>query len=111
MTYTLWGRAGWGSAIVEAQLEWYGLPWRFEPLDDLFKSAEARARLERVNPLGQVPTLVLPGGEVMSESAAITLLLADLAAQDSLVPGPGAGERGRFLRWLIFIVANIYPTF
>ena len=111
MTYILWGRAGWGSAIVEAQLEWYGLPYRFEPLDDLFKSAEARARLEKVNPLAQVPTLVLPSGEVMSESAAITLLLADLTGQDSLVPGPQAAERGRFLRWLVFVVANIYPTF
>jgi GST-like protein len=111
MTYTLWGRAGWGSAIVEAQLEWYGLPYRFEAVDDLFKSAEARARLAKVNPLHQVPTLVLPGGEVMSESAAITLLLADLTGQDSLVPGPQARERGRFLRWLVFIVANVYPTF
>ena len=109
--YTLWGRAGWGSAIVEAQLEWYGLPYRFEALDDLFKSADARARLEKVNPLAQVPTLVLPSGEVMSESAAITLLLADITGKDSLVPPANAKERGKFLRWLVFIVANIYPTF
>lgn len=109
--YKLWGRAGWGSAIVEAQLVWYGLPFTFEPLDDLFKSPDARARLEKVNPLAQVPTLVMPDGTVMSESAAITLLLADLTAKDSLVPAPGAPERAKFLRWLVFIVANIYPTF
>jgi GST-like protein len=47
----------------------------------------------------------------MSESAAITLLLADIAGSDSLVPGPGAPERAAFLRWLVFIVANVYPTF
>jgi GST-like protein len=111
VTYKLFGRAGWGSAIVEAQLVWYGLPFTFEPLDDLFKSAEARARLQKVNPLGQVPTLVLPDGGIMTESAAITLLLADITGQESLVPGPKASERGRFLRWLVFIVANIYPTF
>jgi GST-like protein len=111
MTYTLYGRAGWGSTIVEAQLVWYGLPFKFEPLGDLFKSPEARAKLEKVNPLAQVPTLVLPDGSVMSESAAITLLLADITGDDSLVPGPGAPERAKFLRWLIFIVANIYPTF
>jgi GST-like protein len=58
-----------------------------------------------------VPTLILPDGQVMSESAAITLLLADLAGNDSLVPRPGAPERAAFLRWLVFIVANIYPTF
>ena len=35
--YTLWGRTGWGSTLVEAQLDWYGLPFSFEPVDDLFK--------------------------------------------------------------------------
>ena len=110
-SYTLYGRAGWGSTIVEAQLDWYGLPFAFEPVEDLFKSPEARQRLEKVNPLAQVPTLVLPNGEIMSESAAITLLLADITGTEQLVPGSGAPERARFLRWLVFLVANIYPTF
>lgn len=111
MTYKLFGRAGWGSAIVEAQLAWYGLPFVFEPVGDLFKEPDARARLEKVNPLAQVPTLVLPDGTIMSESAAITLLLADATGKDTLVPAAGAPERAAFLRWLVFIVANIYPTF
>ncbi len=109
--YTLWGRAGWGSTLVEAQLVWYGLPFRFEPVGDLFKEPDARTRLEKVNPLAQVPTLILPDGQTMSESAAITLLLADITGQDSLVPKAGAPERAAFLRWLVFLVANIYPTF
>ena len=111
MTYKLYGRPRWGSAIVEAQLAWYGLPFAFEPVGDLFKEPDARTRLEKVNPLAQVPTLVMPDGSVMSESAAITLLLADLTGKDTLVPGPGAPERAKFLRWLVFLVANIYPTF
>ena len=111
MTYTLWGRPGWGSALVEAQLDWYGLPFTYETVGDLFKDPDAKTRLEKVNPLAQVPTLVLPDGSVMSESAAITLLLADITGRDSLVPGPGAPERAKFLRWLVFLVANIYPTF
>lgn len=111
MTYKLYGREGWGSAIVEAQLAWYGLPFTFETVGDLIRSPDARAKLEKVNPLAQVPTLVMPDGSVMSESAAITLLLADITGKDSLVPAPQAPERGKFLRWLVFIVANIYPTF
>lgn len=109
--YTLWGRPGWGSALVEAQLDWYGLPFTYEPVGDLFKDPDAKTRLEKVNPLAQVPTLVLPDGSVMSESAAITLLLADVTGSDALVPAPGAPERAAFLRWLVFLVANIYPTF
>lgn len=107
----LYGEPGWGSMFVEAQLDWYGLACRFEAVGNLFASAEARAALAQVNPVAQVPTLVLPDGQVMSESAAITLYLADLTHDDSLVPGPAAPERVAFLRWLVFIVANIYPTF
>lgn len=110
--YRLFGRTGWGSALIEAQLVWYGRPYEFEEVGDLFKSAEAREKLARVNPLAQVPTLVLPDGAVMTESAAITLLLADDApASRSLVPPSGDAQRAAFLRWLVFLVANIYPTF
>ena len=109
--YELFGRAGWGSVLVEAQLAWYGLKFKLQEVDDLFSSAAARERLAKVNPVAQVPTLVLPDGAIMTESAAITLHLADVAGDDSLVPTPGDPARPRFLRWLIFLVANIYPTF
>jgi len=109
--YVLHGNPGWGSAIVEAQLAWYGLPYRIEDVGDVFDSEEARQRLRPLNPLAQVPTLVLPDGQVMTESAAITLHLADRVGRDDLVPGPAAPERAAFLRWLVFLVANVYPTF
>jgi GST-like protein len=109
--YKLFARPGWGSVLVETQLVWYGLPHEIEDLGDLFKSAEARDRLRPVNPLTQVPTLVLPDGEVMTESAAITLHLADATQSADLVPGPAENVRPAFLRWLVFLVANIYPTF
>jgi GST-like protein len=109
--YRLHGRTGWGSAIVEAQLVWYGLPFDTDDVDDLFQSEAARRELGRINPLAQVPTLELPDGQVMAESAAITLHLADATGRDDLVPAPGTRERPAFLRWLVFLVANVYPTF
>jgi len=108
---TLLGNPGWGSVIVEAQLAFYGLPYRVEDVGDVFTSEAARRRLEPFNPLAQVPALILPDGAVMTESAAITLYLADIAANSELVPGPGEAMRPAFLRWLVFLVANIYPTF
>jgi len=110
-TFVLHGRQGWGSAIVEAQLAFYGLPYSTVDHGDLFDSEDARSALRPLNPLTQVPTLVLPDGQVMTESAAITLHLADLTGSDALVPGPQAAERAAFLRWLVFLVANVYPTF
>lgn len=109
--YKLFGRPGWGSVLVEAQLAWYGLPFTIEEVDDLLAVAAARERLALINPVGQVPTLLLPDASVMTESAAITLHLAEVAGGDEIVPVPGDSLRPRFLRWLVFLVANIYPTF
>ena len=108
---TLIGRPGWGSAIIELQLAHYGLPHVLQDSGDLLDSEDARASLRPLNPLAQVPVLLLPDGTVMTESAAITLHLADITQRDDLVPGPTAPERAAFLRWLVFLVANIYPTF
>ena len=88
-----------------------GLAERLELLPSAVHPVKRDRSVLAQHPLAQVPTLVLPDGSVMSESAAITLLLADITGKDSLVPGPRAPERGKFLRWLVFLVANIYPTF
>lgn len=108
--YTLYGKAGWGSVIVEAQLDLAGLPYRIEEVDPL-ESAKDRDRLAKFNPLAQLPTLILPDGQVMTESAAITLHIGDRAPEAGLVPPAGDKTRDPFLRWLVFIVANIYPMF
>ena len=108
---TLYGRPRWGSALIEAQLVWYDMPFDFVDVGDVFVDAEARRAFEPINPVGHVPALATPDHGVMTESAAITLYLAETLGRDDLVPGPGAPERARFLRWLVFLVANIYPTY
>lgn len=107
----LYRRGGWGSAIVEMQLAHYRLGFQPVEVADLFIDQKARAALMQVSPAGQIPVLILPDGSVLSESAAITLHLADMTGSDALVPGPGAPERAQFLRWLIFLVAQVYPCF
>ena len=37
--------------------------------------------------------------------------MADLTLSAELVPAPQSRERAAFLRWLVFLVANVYPTF
>lgn len=108
---TLYENPGWGSAIVEAQLVFYGLPHRLIRAGDVYDDPQARAALLAINPLAQIPTLRLADGEVMTESAAMTLYLADLAGSTALVPEPGAPERPAFLRWLVYLVAAVYPAF
>lgn len=87
------------------------MPFDLIAVGDLLGDDGARAEISGLNALGQVPVLRLPSGTIMTESAAITLHLADLSGSEALVPGPQRPERADFLRWLVFIVANIYPTF
>ncbi len=101
---------GTGSTIVEALLELTGLPYRVEDVDPDESPAD-RARLAKLNPLLQVPVLLLPDGGVMTESAAIALHLSEIAPEAGLAPPPGDPARAAFLRWLVFIVANCYPMF
>jgi GST-like protein len=107
----LFGQYGWGSAIIETQFALYSEPYDFVEVGNLFSDPQARAQVEIYNALGQVPTLLLPDGSVMTESAAITLWLADRHNSTQLVPGPQEVSRVSFLRWLVYCVATIYPVY
>jgi len=109
-TYELIGSAGCGSAIVEMALVLANVPHVLTDVPYL-KPGPERDRLLHLNPLGQVPTLILPDGEVMTESAAMILHLNDVAPQAGLAPTADKPERARFLNLLVRIVAAVYPTF
>ena len=107
--YTLYGTRGSGSASVEAALEVCGLPYRIVRAST-WEDDSARDELRRVNPMQQIPTLVLPDGTVMSESAAILAYLGlEAAAPGVLMPRDAAG-RAKALRGLVFIAANCYSA-
>ncbi len=108
--YTVIGKPGWGSAMVEAALSLAGQPYRTEDIDPTV-AGPARDRLLALNPLGQVPTVLMPDGSIMTESAAIVLHVADLAPGCGLAPAADDPQRPQFLRWLVYLVAAIYPTF
>ena len=107
--FTLFGRAGSGSVVVECLLELAGAGYRMEdvPPGD---GRSAPLAYRALNPLGQVPTLLLPDGAVMTESAAITIHLCDLFPGLGLAPAAGTPARGQFLRWLFFCAASLYAS-
>ena len=80
--YTLYGKKGSGSASTQAALEIIGAPYRIVETAS-WATNEAFAELLKVNPLGQIPTLVLPDGSVLSESAAILIHLGEAHPQSA----------------------------
>lgn len=109
--WQLYGVRGWGSVLVEGALAWTGMPYSVIDVDGFDQDGPARDRLLAVNPLARVPTLVTPEGKVLTESAAIVLLLSELLPDAGLAPPPGAPERAAFLVRLIWFVSVLYPTF
>ena len=110
MSYTVYGAAGSGSVPVEAALTLIGAPYEVVEAVTWDGPAE-QAKVAAVNPMRQVPVLVAPDGEVLTESAAILIWLAEKHPEAALAPGPDDPRRGQFLRWMTFIPAAIYSMY
>ena len=107
--YELISSQGCGSVVVEMAFALAGLPVRVTEIP-YGEPGPERGRLLTLNPLGQVPVLVLPDGAVLTESAAMVLHLDDVAPKAGLLPPRGDARRPGALNQLILLVAAIYPT-
>ncbi len=108
--FVVFGAAGSGSVPVEAALTLIGLPYEVVEAPT-WEGDEPRDRVAAVNPMRQVPALVLPSGEVMTESAAILMWLAEQHPQARLAPGPQDPARAAYLRWMVYVPAAIYSLY
>jgi GST-like protein len=108
VNHTLYGSLGSGSAAIEIALRACGLPYAVVRAST-WEPDSAVDALARVNPLRQIPTLVLPDGSVLTESAAILIHLGLVAPEGRLLPGD-AGARAQAIRGLVFIAANCYAA-
>lgn len=67
--------------------------------------------LYQKNPLGQVPTLVLSSGKVLTQNVAILPYLGDLKPEANLFAPPASLERARIMEWMGFLNSDIHPCF
>ncbi|MBC8038633.1 MAG: glutathione S-transferase family protein [Rhizobiales bacterium] len=106
---TLYAKKNAGSVAVEAMLAACGTDYEIK---DVQRDAAGAlpASLFAVNPRGEVPTLVLPDGTIMTESAAILIHLADIFPQVKLAPALTSPLRPRYLRWMLFLATTIYMS-
>ena len=108
MSYRLYGDLGSGAFSAEAALAEAGAPYEFE-LISLERNEQKEPRFLSLNPSGKIPALRLPEGEIVTESLAILLTLADHFPQSGLLPPQAAPARASAYRWLAFMASEIYP--
>lgn len=101
------GTKGCGSVIAEASLVLAGVSFTREEVDYEHPTPAFLA----LNPLGQVPTIVMDDGSIMTETAAFAIWLDGEHPRARLLPPAGDPQRAQALRWLVYLVAAIYPTF
>jgi len=106
--YTLYGKTGSGSAAIEAALTLTRQPFRIVETAT-WEQNDAYAELLAVNPLGQIPTLVLDDGTALSESAAILIHLGTVHDDSTLLPRD-LSARAQAVRGLVYIAANCYAA-
>ncbi len=104
--YVVHGAAGTGSVAVEAALTLIGAPYSVEK-----PAGRTPPFGGPFTPVGQVPALVTPAGELITESAAILIWLAEAHPEARLAPKAGDPARGFFLRWMSFVSAAIYALY
>jgi GST-like protein len=103
---TLYGTTGSGSAAVEAALAVAGLEARLVDAASWQESPGLEA-LKKVNPLAQIPTLVLDDGSVLSESAAVLVHLGLVRPESGLL-ATDPSMRAQQVRGLVYVAANCY---
>jgi glutathione S-transferase len=109
MIYRLYNRVGSGGFAVEAALALAGADYELVELDSA-PSTPLPQSFRAINPWGQVPTLVLPDGTVMTETGAILIHLAACFPDKKLAPPPGTAAHATFLRWTVFASVNVYEA-
>jgi len=102
---TLYGAKGSGAAAVECALRIARARFKWVEAAS-WEPGPGLKKLKKVNPLAQIPTLVLDDGSVMTESAAILIWLGLRHPESDLLPRDNA----QAIRGLTFIAANCYAA-
>ena len=109
MGYTLYNRPGSGGFVVEAALALAEAPFELVELDSKAGTPLPES-FRATNPWGQLPTLILPDGSVMTETSAILIHFALAFPEKGLAPAPGTPAHAAFLRWTVFANINLYEA-
>jgi glutathione S-transferase len=107
--YTLYWSSNSAALAPQICLEEAGAEYetRLVPINEVPQKDPGYLKL---NPAGKVPTLVVDDVQVIYESAAICLYLADRHPDARLMPKSGDPALGGALQWLVFLTNTLQPA-
>jgi glutathione S-transferase len=88
-----------------------GLTFDAQQVDLKTKQLRSGGDFLAINPKGQVPTLKLPSGDILTEGPAIVQWIADQAPQAHLAPANGTPARYKLQEWLNYLSTEIHKGF
>ena len=115
--YKLYWNPGSAAMAPHAVLQEIGA--RYELIElNLERGQQREPAYLKLNPNARVPTLVIDDAQVIYESAAICMYLADRHPEAGLAPAIGDPARGAYLQWLTYMSNTLqtaclryyYPT-
>ena len=109
MSIVLYGSQSTASLVVHWLLIELGVEHELRMLD-FDKREQKSPEYLKLNPQGRVPTLLIDG-QVLTESAAIAMHLADLYPQAGLAPAIGTPQRAAYYRWMFFGAYTLMPAY
>ena len=108
MNWIIYGDKSSGAFAAAAALAEAGAPYDFREIS-LQRDEQRSPEFLAINPAGKIPALQLPDGEVITETLAMLLVIAERHPEARLLPPAGTTARARGLRWLAFMASEIYP--
>jgi len=107
--YTLYYHPGSASMVVHLALLEIGAPYKLEKVE-LPVDPQRNADYLKLNPRGQVPTLVVDGKPYF-ESSALLLTLAERHPEAKLAPPLGSPLRPDYYQWMAFLATALGGTY
>lgn len=96
------------SLAVRILINELGIPCEFEAVNLKTKQTETGQDFLKINPKGQVPTIITNEDEVLTENAVIHQYIADTQHAFTLLPKLGDFKRYRVLEWLNYVTTEMH---
>jgi glutathione S-transferase len=107
--YVLYGGRFTRALIVEMVLLEGAIPYELRAVD-ILREEHRSPEFLAVNPAGSVPALITPEGEVLHETPAINLYLAERHGLTRIAPRADEPMRGAFLNGLFYLADEFEPA-